>query len=401
MMDGCRDISALTCFDLIYPITGILVFIAYTVFMIWTAAGCRRGMKNPRQQDLTKSDEEYPFISVIVSIRNEEGRIPVLLQSLLTQDYPRDRFEVLISDDFSEDSGPALIVKFLHDHPGFPVKLITPEPGRDRVKGKKAALTRAIRVARGGIILCTDGDTKPVSEWMVSMVSPFSDERIMMALGPVFYTRSGNILQRLQETEFLGVMGVTAGSAYWGFPVTANGGNMAFRRQCFFETGGFYQHIRFSSGDDQFLMLAIREGYGKDAIRFVFDRQAVVETDAVAGVREFFDQRVRWLSKSRAYREGYLILAGIVTFLPIVWIITAGAKGVLGFTPLWMAMTAGLIFWKAAVDFFPARMMYRFRGHGGGLWFLFPAVLVQLLYVPVTAVIALFRPFRWKGRRVL
>lgn len=401
MMEGCRDISAMISFILFFSATGILVFTAYTIFMIFNAAGCSHGMKSYVKQDMATGGEGYPFVSVIVTIRNEEKRIPVLLQSLASQVYPRDRFEVLISDDYSEDSGLELVANYFHDYPGFPVRMITPEPGRDSGRGKKAALTRAILVATGEIILCTDGDTRPGPGWIASMVSPFSDERIMMALGSVFYTMSENLLQRLQEAEYLGVMGVTAGSASRGFPITANGGNMAFRRQCFHDTGGFDKHIRYGSGDDQFLMMAIRKDYGRDAICFVFDRKGVVETIAASGVREFLDQRVRWLSKSRAYREGYVIMAGIITFLPILWTIAAGVAGALCLSTGWMAMMAGMILWKTTVDFIPARMMHRFRGHDGGLWFVFPAALFQMTYVPIAFAAAFFRPVRWKGRRVL
>ena len=40
----------------------------------------------------------YPFISVLVPVRNEALFIEKTIKSLVNQDYPRDRFEVLVID---------------------------------------------------------------------------------------------------------------------------------------------------------------------------------------------------------------------------------------------------------------------------------------------------------------
>ena len=45
--------------------------------------------------------ENIPFISIVVAARNEEENISHCIQSLLNQDYPVDKFEILIVDDLS------------------------------------------------------------------------------------------------------------------------------------------------------------------------------------------------------------------------------------------------------------------------------------------------------------
>ena len=44
-----------------------------------------------------------PFISIVVPIRNEEATIERLARSLLDQDYPHDRYEILMADGGSTD----------------------------------------------------------------------------------------------------------------------------------------------------------------------------------------------------------------------------------------------------------------------------------------------------------
>jgi glycosyltransferase involved in cell wall biosynthesis len=48
-------------------------------------------------------NRDSPFVSVIIPIRNEEQFIAQCLRSVLDQDYPKDRMEVLVVDGGSED----------------------------------------------------------------------------------------------------------------------------------------------------------------------------------------------------------------------------------------------------------------------------------------------------------
>ncbi|MEM2970599.1 MAG: glycosyltransferase [Candidatus Bathyarchaeia archaeon] len=47
---------------------------------------------------------EYPFVSIIIATRNEEKYIARLLDSLVNQTYPKDKFEVLVIDGMSQDN---------------------------------------------------------------------------------------------------------------------------------------------------------------------------------------------------------------------------------------------------------------------------------------------------------
>jgi succinoglycan biosynthesis protein ExoA len=54
---------------------------------------------------------DLPFVSVILPVRNERMALPALLGSLERQDYPRDRFEILVCDGFSEDGTRELVAE--------------------------------------------------------------------------------------------------------------------------------------------------------------------------------------------------------------------------------------------------------------------------------------------------
>lgn len=93
-----------------------------------------------------------PFVSVIIPMRNEEAWIDRCLGSVLAQDYPADRMEVLVADGLSTDSSPQRLFELstrdrrvrVIQNPG----LIVP-----------TGLNLAISAARGEVIARIDAHT--------------------------------------------------------------------------------------------------------------------------------------------------------------------------------------------------------------------------------------------------
>jgi succinoglycan biosynthesis protein ExoA len=91
-----------------------------------------------------------PFISVIVPVRNEAAFIAGTLQRLLGQDYPADRFEVLVADGRSTDDTPT-IVRALAER--FANLRLLDNPRRWSSAGRNVAA----RAACGDIVVLIDG----------------------------------------------------------------------------------------------------------------------------------------------------------------------------------------------------------------------------------------------------
>jgi succinoglycan biosynthesis protein ExoA len=93
---------------------------------------------------------ELPFVSIVIPVRNEAPFIAANLAAALAQDYPRDRFEVLVADGRSTD-GTARIVESLAA--AEPRLRLVDNPGRIVAAG----LNRALALARGDVIIRLDG----------------------------------------------------------------------------------------------------------------------------------------------------------------------------------------------------------------------------------------------------
>ncbi len=98
----------------------------------------------------SQSTPQWPFISVLVPVRNEERCLERTLQGLWEQDYPRDRYEVIVADGQSSDGTLAIVRRWQQR---WPQLHCVSNPRRWSSAGRNAAL----RVARGELVLIIDG----------------------------------------------------------------------------------------------------------------------------------------------------------------------------------------------------------------------------------------------------
>jgi succinoglycan biosynthesis protein ExoA len=95
-------------------------------------------------------NRDSPFVSVIIPIRNEEEFIAQCLQSVVDQDYPKDRMEVLVADGGSEDRSRETAIEFSSRYPL--IKLLD-----NPQLHAPAGLNLGIREARGDVVVRVDG----------------------------------------------------------------------------------------------------------------------------------------------------------------------------------------------------------------------------------------------------
>jgi len=94
------------------------------------------------------------FVSVVLPVFNEERHIEACLQTVLEQDYPPDRYEVIVADGGSTDRTREIVTAIAGQDSR--VRLID-NPGRMQAAG----LNLAIRASRGDVIARQDGH----AEW--------------------------------------------------------------------------------------------------------------------------------------------------------------------------------------------------------------------------------------------
>jgi len=101
-----------------------------------------------------------PFATVAVPTRNEAATIEGCLRSLVAQDYPHDRFEVLVLDGGSTDGTPELVERFAAGSP-LEIRLVANPRGH-----VPAALNIALAEARGEYLVRVDGHSHPEPRYL-------------------------------------------------------------------------------------------------------------------------------------------------------------------------------------------------------------------------------------------
>jgi glycosyltransferase involved in cell wall biosynthesis len=118
-----------------------------------------------------------PFISIVVPLLNEEGYVERLLRSLLDQDYPRDRYEILVADGGSTDGTLRALRRV--DAEGRVRVLENPR------RTAPAALNVAIAAARGEIITRVDGHSHVAPDYLRRIVDVMEETGEAVVGGPV------------------------------------------------------------------------------------------------------------------------------------------------------------------------------------------------------------------------
>ena len=103
-------------------------------------------------------------MSVIIPCFNDEDGIWNTLQSLCEQDYPRDRWELIVVDNSSTDNTYRIAQSFEGRVPSLRVE-------HESTQGSYVARNRAIRVSRGEILAFVDSDMTVRNSWIRRGVS--------------------------------------------------------------------------------------------------------------------------------------------------------------------------------------------------------------------------------------
>lgn len=94
--------------------------------------------------------DELPFITVVMPVRNEERFIAETLTQILNQDYPRDRFEIIVADGMSEDRTRSIVKNIQVSYPNV---LLYDNPRRLSSAGRNVGFKNG----QGDIFLVVDG----------------------------------------------------------------------------------------------------------------------------------------------------------------------------------------------------------------------------------------------------
>jgi cellulose synthase/poly-beta-1,6-N-acetylglucosamine synthase-like glycosyltransferase len=331
------------------------------------------------------------FISVIIPARNEEHSIGNLLTHLDQQTYSKNRFEIIVVDDYSTDNTIAVV----KNHSCSNLKLIQPN-AKPENSSKKKSIEAGIAEARGELIVTTDADCLPGKNWLITLNSFYRKKSASFIAAPVKYNRVNNLCGIFQSLDFMILQGITAASVSSGFHNMCNGANLAYKKNSFIEVNGFEGIDRVATGDDMLLMHKISQNEpGK--VYYLKSQHAIVSTSPMPDWKSFFMQRKRWASKTLVYRDYKIIIVlAFVFLLNCLFFVLIGAA-VYQFGYWWLVI--GFLLGKMLIELPFVYKISKFYKQQYLVPWLFILQPFHIFYTVFTGLTSQFGKYEWKGRR--
>ena len=90
-------------------------------------------------------------LSILIPLYNKEKYVERCLDSLLEQDLPKDHYEIVIVDDGSKDTGPAIVDSYAKEHANIHIT-------RQKNQGPSAARNKCLALSKGEYLYFMDAD---------------------------------------------------------------------------------------------------------------------------------------------------------------------------------------------------------------------------------------------------
>ncbi len=337
-----------------------------------------------------KSDKAC-FCSVIVTVHNEEHNLEKCLNSLVSQNFPPESFEVIIADDCSVDSTPQIINRYCQKYHNF--RSVTVNPEEDTIP-KKTALIRALDTARGEIVLSTDGDCELPKGWIRQMSACFTDE-VGMVIGHVGYFKPKNIWQGIDALDYLTHRALGAAFIGVNSVYTCTAANMAYRKVIFDQNRDGFKKLKIRPAEDNFILHCAKNSGYKIAV--ATHPESIILTSGALSFSHFMNQRFRWA----AYGGNITTLGVKLFFIPAllfylsIWIASFSTF----FSPVMLPVLLWVIAAKILFDFLLIakytslyKIQYMIR-------YFLPLSIIHPVLSLVVALKGNLFSFTWKNRR--
>lgn len=224
--------------------------------------------------------EQVPAFSVVVPTYARPERLARCLDALATLDYPRDNYEVVVTDDGS----PAPLDEVAASFQGrLDLTML-----RQVNAGPAAARNASAGAAKHEYLAFTDDDCMPRPGWLKGFAAGFAQEPRALLGGQTENALADNIYARTSQ-QLVDYLYDYYGAASGGAPFfTSN--NMAVPRADFMALGGFDRSFPLAAGEDREFGLRWRDRIGP--IRFVPD--AVVDHAHALTLVRFWRQHANY-----------------------------------------------------------------------------------------------------------
>lgn len=151
--------------------------------LVWLYYKNRKNATKWDQPPARWPEGELPFVTIQLPIYNEQFVIDRLIDSCCKLNYPRDRFEIQVLDDSTDETAEVarqIVERYAAGFPGMDPQPIVYVHRTNRHGYKAGALDAGLKVARGEFVAIFDADFVPPREWVMQVIHHFAEPKIGM-----------------------------------------------------------------------------------------------------------------------------------------------------------------------------------------------------------------------------
>ncbi len=244
------------------------------------------------REQVTDHNGNWPFVSIIIAARNEGDKIASCLNSLVNLTYPREKTEIIIVNDDSDDQTETIVQHYCQQF--CHIEKFNLSRREKVLPGKAGAVLAGIEQSSGEFIFLTDADCEVTPTWVETLIEAFTPSVGLVGGYTLLNEKKPHptYWQKSQEVDWLYLLTIAAAAADMGRPLSWMGNNLAFRRAAYDQVGG-YRNLGHSLIEDFALIDAIARKT-EWQISFLCSPAAMVFSRPAIEFRQLYNQRKRW-----------------------------------------------------------------------------------------------------------
>ncbi|HVZ25731.1 MAG TPA: glycosyltransferase [Sediminibacterium sp.] len=250
---------------------------------------------------------EHP-VSIIICARDEAENLTKNLPGVLVQNYPTTH-EIIIVNDNSTDEGRYVIDEFKKSFKNINHIQLTQEA--KMITGKKFPLSIGIKSAKHEIVLLTDADCTPASEFWIQKMQDAYEDDTEIVLGYGAYIKRPGLLNKLIRFETFHTALQYLSYALAGTPYMGVGRNLSYKKEVFLRNKGFSSINQIPSGDDD---LFINQVANAENTRIEIDPDTHTLSEPKKRWSDWMTQKYRHYTTSKYYKPKHKFLLGLYSF---------------------------------------------------------------------------------------
>jgi glycosyltransferase involved in cell wall biosynthesis len=281
-----------------------------------------------------ENQQNWSPLSLLLTVRNEEEMLNKNLPKLLTIDGAD--YEVIVVDDFSQDSTYLVLGSLKKQYRRLKISSLNEETRFSLKLSQNIALKAA---SYEWVLPLPVSIIDPKTEWLSAFHKEINDTKQVIA-GYATIEANKGFINRIYRTGNYWLFMKSAGYINIGLPLVYSDENIAFRKQKYFETGGYGTKIKEPFAN---LELIINQFIQKKSASILFTPESVVKKSQQVYWKDFLEllkkgfRIEKHLSTTKQlflrfddYTRVLYLLSSIlvIIFLPDTWLVFLSLFGI-------------------------------------------------------------------------